>query len=195
MNVFEKPQTIDPDILKNLGPLAPLAGVWEGEKGLDVSASKEGPVETLYRERVTFEPLGPVVNGPQVLYGLRYSMVAWPLGQKDPFHEEVGYWLWDSQAKQVMRCFIVPRAVVVNAGGSAEQQATSFTLSADVGSETFGVMSNPFLDQAFKTVRYELTVKVLSPEQWSYEEDTQLQIQGQTSIFHHTDTNVLTKSG
>ena len=118
---------------------------------------------------------------------------AWPLGQENPFHEEVGYWLLDSQAKQVMRCFIVPRAVVVNAGGSAEPQATTFTLSADVGSETFGVMSNPFLDTAFKTVRYELTVTIQGKEQWSYKEDTQLQIHGQPSLFHHTDKNVLTK--
>lgn len=193
MDVFGKPTSIDSNIANNLGPLATLAGVWEGDKGLDVAPSKQGSVETAYRERVTFKPLGPVVNGAQVLYGLRYATVAWPLGQEDPFHEEVGYWLWDSQATQVMRCFIVPRAVVVNAGGTVDPKATTFTLAAEVGSETFGVMSSPFLDVAFKTVRYELIVNILGNEQWSYEEDTQLQIQGQPSLFHHTDKNILTK--
>ncbi|MDR4484343.1 MAG: heme-binding beta-barrel domain-containing protein [Nitrospirales bacterium] len=52
-----------------------------------------------------------------MLYGLRYSTVAWPLIQEQPFHEEVGYWLWDAATQQVMRCFMVPRGVLVNAGG------------------------------------------------------------------------------
>ena len=75
MDVFEKPNNPDPNIIENLGPLGPLVGIWEGEKGVDVAPSRQGPVETPFRERVTFEPLGPVVNGPQVLYGLRYAMV------------------------------------------------------------------------------------------------------------------------
>ena len=152
MDVFNKPTAIDEDILKNLGPLTPLAGIWEGEEGIDISPSRSGPVETKFRERLTFDPMGPVVNGPQVLYGLRYTKTAWPLGEKKPFHEEVGYWLWDAQSRQVMRCFIVPRGVTVLAGGPADPKATCFELGAEVGSETFGINSNPFLDQAFKTV-------------------------------------------
>jgi len=158
MDVFHKPITIDEDIVKNLGPLTPLAGTWEGEKGIDISPSRTGHIETQFRERLTFEPMGPVVNGPQVLYGLRYVTVAWPLGQEKPFHEEVGYWLWDARSQQVMRCFIVPRGVTVQAGGLADPEATKFEMAADVGSETFGITSNPFLDQAFKTVYFKVTV-------------------------------------
>jgi hypothetical protein len=29
-DVYTEPSDIDPDTLKNLGPLAPLAGIWEG---------------------------------------------------------------------------------------------------------------------------------------------------------------------
>lgn len=193
MDVFEKPSSIDEDIVKNLGPLAALAGIWEGDQGVDVAPSREGPKETRFRERITFEPLGPVVNGPQVLYGLRYATVAWPLGEEKPFHEEVGYWLWDGNARQVMRFFIVPRGVTVIAGGMADPQAKTFEMKAEVGSETFGVMSNPFLDKAFKTVRYNLTV-IVHPEGWfSYEEDTHLKIQGAKEIFHHTDKNRLNR--
>ena len=193
MNVYEKPSSIDTDILKNLGPLTRLAGQWEGEQGVDVAPSKNGQIETKFRERITLEPLGPVVNGPQVLYGLRYSTVAWPLGGDTPFHEEVGYWLWDPNAKQVMRCFIVPRGVAVQAGGQAEAEAKSFDLIAEVGSQTFGVLSNPFLDQAFKTVRYTLNVTIHDTGKFSYLEDTQLQINGQTDVFHHTDQNTLSR--
>lgn len=191
MNVFTKPDPIDADAEKNLGPLRALAGIWESDRGVDVAPSSNGPVETNFRERITFEPVGPVVNGPQVLYGLRYATVAWPLGAENPFHEEVGYWLWDAQAKQVMRCFIVPRGVTVQAGGQAEPEATTFTLAAEAGSDTFGILSNPFLDQAFKTVRYELTVIIEQPNTFRYSEDTQLRIQGQSELFHHTDQNTL----
>ncbi len=191
MNVFEKPDSVDENIVKNLGPLTPLAGIWEGAQGLDVSPSKNGPIETPYRERITFEPLGPVVNGPQVLYGLKYATVAWPLEEENPFHEETGYWLWDAKARQVMRCFIVPRGVLVNAGGISEAQSKTFEMTAEVGSEIFGILSNPFLDKAFKTVRYELSVTVHDEKSFSYAEDTQLKIHGLSEIFHHRDKNTL----
>jgi len=58
------------DLLKHLGPLAPLAGIWEGEKGDDTAPSDARGVErNRYRERVTFEPIGPVHNHEQCLYG------------------------------------------------------------------------------------------------------------------------------
>ena len=108
------------DIVKNLGPLASLAGIWEGDKGIDFSRIHSKETTTKYRERIVFEPLGPVNNGPQQLYGLRYSMTCWRLGESEGFHEEVGYWLWDAGNKQVLRCFMVPRGVLINAGGDAE---------------------------------------------------------------------------
>jgi hypothetical protein len=181
------------EIIKNLGPLAPLAGHWEGNEGIDVSPSKKGAVTTKFRELITFDPIGPVTNGPQALYGLKYTTTAWSLGDVEPFHEEVGYWLWDADAQQVMRCFIVPRGVTVNAGGSVAADAKSFSLRADVGSEIYGVMSNPFLDKAFKTVCYTLKVTINDDGSFSYQEDTQLAIQGLSDIFHHTDQNRLNK--
>jgi len=191
MDVYAKPGSIDQDVVRNLGPLAPLAGTWVGDQGIDVAPSREGPVETPFRERLTLEPVGPVVNGPQVLYGLRYATTAWPIGEDAPFHEEVGYWLWDPSAEQVMRFFMVPRGVTVAAGGPATANAKSFAMVAEVGSETFGVLSNPFLDEAFKTVRYELQITVHDDGSFSYAEDTVLQIPGETEHFHHTDRNTL----
>jgi len=195
MDVFNKPTAVDEDVIKNLGPLTPLAGTWEGEDGIDISPSRTGSVETKFRERLTFEPMGPVVNGPQVLYGLRYATVAWPLGQEKPFHEEVGYCVWDARSQQVMRCFIVPRGVTVQAGGLADPKATMFEMAAEVGSDTFGITSNPFLDQAFKTVYFKVTVTIHDHNRFSYSEDTQLKIDGLADIFHHTDQNTLVRSG
>ena len=195
MDVFQKPGTIDTEIVKNLGALAALSGTWEGDQGLDIAPTKNGQSETKFRERMTFEPIGPIVNGRQVLYGLRYATVVWPLREEKPFHEEVGYWLWDPNEQLVLRCFIVPRGIVVNAGGKADPQGKGFELTAEVGSETFGILSSPFLDQAFKTVRYKLKVMLQGDGQFSYFEDTQLIIHGRDGVFHHTDQNALTRLG
>jgi hypothetical protein len=193
MDIYAKPNLIDEDVAKNLGPFQPLLGNWEGGKGIDVSPSKKGPVETKFRERITFEPLGPVVNGPQVLYGLNYTTTAWPLGEDKAFHAEVGYWLWDAREKQVIRCFMVPRAVTVLAGGTAEPDAKAFTMLAEAGSDSYGILSNRFLIETFKTVRYELKVTINDDGSFSYAEDTQLKLRGQKTVFHHTDQNTLIK--
>lgn len=183
------------DKTPSFGPLTLLAGTWEGDKGYDTSPSKDrGTKTTRFRELIKFDPFGPVYNHKQVLYGLRYSTTAWPLGEANPFHEELGYWLWDIREKQVLRCFIVPRGVTVMAGGTVEPNAKQFELFAEVGSQTYGICSNKFLDREFKTVRYELQVTVHDNQSFSYEEDTQLQIKGQTDIFHHTDRNTLIRS-
>src|SRR4051794_16914231 len=102
-----------------LGPLGGLIGTWEGDQGIDISYHhSEGKVgETPYREHVEFKPFGPVVNGKQDLFGLDYRMAAYRLGEDEPFHTEVGYWLWDGANGQVMRSFMVPRGMVVIAGG------------------------------------------------------------------------------
>ena len=43
------------DTLANLGPLAPLAGKWYGEDGVDTHPEAEGPVAEPYHETWTFE--------------------------------------------------------------------------------------------------------------------------------------------
>jgi len=103
-------------------------------------------------ERITFEPIGQVRNHEQVLYGLRYATVARPIGETNPFHEEVGYWLWDPAERQILRCFLVPRGVALIAGGTAEPTDTIFSLVAEAGSTTYGICSNRFLEKEFKTV-------------------------------------------
>lgn len=193
MDIYAKPPRIDDDVVKNLGPIAPLAGAWEGDRGIDIAPARSGPSETKFRERMEFDPMGPVSNGPQTLYGLRYRTTAWPLGEEGAFHEEVGYWLWDPNDSYIYRCFIVPRAVNVLAGGEAKPDARSFHLEAEVGSHTFGISSNPFLDKAFKTVRYVLDVDFISDTEFHYREDTQLKILDSPDIFHHTDENTLKK--
>ncbi len=182
----------DEEMLKNLGPLAKLAGVWEGDQGIDIAPSPtRGSLETPYRERIVFEAMGPVDNHEQQLYGLRYSTAAYRHGEDEAFHEELGYWLWDGQEGQVLRCFLVPRGVTILAGGDAAAGDLSFSIAAEVGSQTYGISSNRFLDREFKTVRYELTVTIEHSNSFRYEEDTQLLLKGLSQPFHHLDSNTL----
>ncbi len=181
------------DIIANLGPLAALAGEWQGDQGIDTSRIHGKKTITKYREKITFEPMGPVNNGPQALYGLRYSTICWPLDKEDPFHEELGYWMWDSDRKQVLRSFVVPRAVVINAGGFAEADSKSFHLEAEAGSPTYGVLSNRYLDDSYKTKRYSLNVTTHDDGTFSYWENTELWIPVDQEIFSHTDENTLKK--
>lgn len=183
--------------IRNLGPLASFAGVWEGDKGKDESPDDDRVTieHNAFRERIVLEPIGLVENHEQSLYGLRYAKTAWRLGVDDSFHEEVGYWLWDAEAKQVMLTFIVPRGVTVLAGGTVEPDAKTMKLSAEVGSEVFGICSGPFLDEEFKTVRYDIELTVNDDGSFSYSQNTQLQIKGQSEVFAHTDENTLRKIG
>ena len=130
------------DFAQDLGPIGALIGTWEGVKGDDIAPDDErGEENNKFREKMTFTPIGRVDNHEQVLYGLRYSTVAWRIGEPDPFHEEVGYWLWDSANQQVLRCFLVPRGVSVIAGGTVPSDAKAFRLTAEAGSSTYGICS------------------------------------------------------
>lgn len=180
------------EIVARLGPLAPLAGTWEGDEGVDESpSSTRGRMETRFRERIIFEPMGPVDNHEQQLFALRYFRVAFRINESEPFHEDQGYWLWDAARGQVMRGFVVPRGVTILAGGDAAESDRGFSLSAQVGAQVYGISSNPFLEEEFKTVRYELEVAILSPTEFRYAEDTQLLLKGHSEPFHHRDLNRL----
>jgi len=181
--------------MKNWGPLGPLAGNWQGDKGLDVSHSYSmgGTKENPYREEVSFDPFGPVDNGTQSLYGLDYRMKAWRIGEDEPFHMEVGYWLWDAERNLVMRIFMPPRGVAILAGGEAGPDAKSFSLSATKGEETFGLLQNPYLMEAARMVEYQLSCSIGDDGSFSYEEDTVMEMRVQPGVYHHTDKNTLTK--
>ncbi len=181
---------------EDLGPLAPLVGTWEGSKGLDVSFhNDDGTIaDTAFRERVTFSPFGPVDNGEQCLYGLDYRMAAWRGDEEDPFHTEVGYWLWDAANGQVMRCFMVPRGSTLIAGGDATPGSKSFTMRAELGSPTYGILSNVWLDKNAKTTAYEVTITI-GDDEWSYDETTTVDHARCAEPVAHTDRNTLRRAG
>jgi len=191
------------DTLANLGPLRPLAGVWTSAGGADVhpvgaGSDITGPVvdgneHNVFVERYERQPIDPQTNGPQLFYGLRYHTHIVKPGEVETFHDQVGYWLWEPAAKTVLHTLAIPRGQVVLAAGPAEPDVTDFEVSAVRASETFGILSNPFLDRAFQTVSFRLRVTVHDDGTWSYEEHTQLRMPDRDGVVDHVDRNTLTR--
>jgi hypothetical protein len=179
------------------GPLQALIGEWEADTGgLDTAYShaREAVFETPYREKLSMKPFGPVANGRQSLYGLDYKTAMWRGNEENPFHTEVGYWLWDGATGEVLRGFVVPRGITVLAGGFAAADATTFTLRADLGGANYTIGENQYLAKNASTVSYEVTITT-TPDSWSYDETTMLKMTEIPELFAHTDHNTMRRVG
>jgi hypothetical protein len=193
-DIYTEPEP-DPDTLANLGPLAPMAGLWIGSQGLDVHPKPDGPEKQVFIENYELQPIDAQTNGPQLFYGLRYHTRIFKPDDPETFHDQVGYWLWEPAAGALLQTVAIPRGQVAMAAGSANPNAKSFRLEAIRGSLTNGIVSGPFLEYAFRTETYTITVTINADGTWSYEQDTVLIIPGQAEPFHHTDRNTLRKVG
>jgi hypothetical protein len=194
-DIFTEPQGYSVNTLENLGPLTGMAGIWEGERGLDIKPKADGPKKQIYTERIELQPIDPQTNGPQLYYGLRYHLHITKPDQIKSYHDQVGYWLWEPATNTVVHTLTTPRGLIAMALGTAAAEAKQFECFAKISDPTAGISSNPFLNYAFKTTEYRIMVTFLEDGTWSYEQDTVMQIHGQDTPFHHLDTNVLTKVG
>jgi len=190
LDIYTEPEDFDLDTLRNLGPLAALAGTWEGQ-GTDTHPVATGSEDEPFRERIVFEPIDPQPNGPQLLYGLRYHVHVNKLDEPMTFHDQVGYWLWEPATGAILQTLGIPRGQVAMAAGTAKPGDRRFTVKATLGSATAGIVSAPFLDQNFKTVEYTFTMTVNDDGTLAYEQDTVIQIRGRSELHHHVDKNVL----
>ena len=193
-DIYTEPEP-DPETLANLGPLTPLAGLWTSAEGMDVNPKADGPEHQPFIEQYELQPIDAQTNGPQLFYGLRYHTRIVKPDDPETFHDQVGYWLWEPATGAILLTLSIPRGQTAMAVGHAAPDAKSFTLEAVRGSLTNGIISNPFLEQAFRTDRYTIKVDVHADGTWSYEQDTLLIIPGQSEPFHHTDRNRLRKIG
>lgn len=180
------------DTLANLGPLRPLAGVWQGDEGLDINPKAEGPERNHYTERFVAEPIDAQANGPQVYYGLRYAMRALKPGELATFHDQVGYLLWEPVTSTVVMTLAIPRGQVAMAGAMVDPSAREFTLRARADDSCFRISSNPFLEAAFRTTAWDITFTIEDDNCWRYEQVTTLVVSGQ-GPFEHRDSNRLVR--
>jgi hypothetical protein len=138
------------------------------------------------------KPFGPVDNGRQSLYGLDYKSAMWRGDEENPFHTEVGYWLWDGATGEVLRGFVVPRGITVLAGAiGVAPDATSFTLRAKLGDPRYGICENDYLAQQASSTDYEATITANEDGTWSYAELTTLRMTQFPEPFGHSDANTL----
>ena len=202
-DIYTETEGGEPDTLANLGPLRPMAGVWRSVAGDnihpvgpgsdDVSEAEisAGTTQQTYIEHYELQPTDPQNNGPQLFYGLRYHIHIVKPGEVETFHDQVGYWLWEPAARQVTHMLAIPRAQVAMASGPAEPDATTFEVTATDGHEHYGILSNPFIDRAFKTLSFVIRVTANPDGTWSYYEDTVMQLPDRAEPFHHIDQNTL----
>ncbi|MGR4890937.1 FABP family protein [Sphingopyxis sp. LARHCG72] len=192
-DIFTEPEDVDPETLANLGPLLRLAGVWEGERGVDVNPKADGPETRKYYERIEMQPIDPQANGPQLFYGLRYHVHINTREEDITFHDQVGYWLYEAATGLILQTLAIPRGQIAIAAGHAKPGDKKLVVKAERGQTEYGICSTTFLDLAFRTDSYELTVDFHDDGSWSYISDTMLMVKGRDELFQHRDHNRLTK--
>ena len=130
-DIYTEPSDLDGNTLAQLGPLRRMAGLWRGEKGVDVKPKAQGPKTQVYVEHYELQPIDPQTNGPQVFYGLRYHVHINTPEEQITFHDQVGYWLWEPATGLVLQTVAIPRGQVAIAAGHAEPDARKLILKAD----------------------------------------------------------------
>lgn len=179
----------------NYGPLAALIGIWKGDKGIDRAPEPNAEERNPYYESIVFEAGGDVENAEeQVLAVVRYHQVVRRKSNDEVFHDQVGYWLWDSSDDTIVENFTIPRAVAVVAGGKLGQpesleEELVFKVSAETGSLEFGIVQAPFMFSKAKTTAFSHTLTVKG-EEMRYSQTTVLDIYEKKS-YDHTDVNTL----
>lgn len=178
----------------NYGPLALLIGVWEGDKGVDKAPEKDGEERNLFYETILFEAIGDVTNAEeQTLAVLRYHQVVHRKSNGKVFHNETGYWSWDSRNGEIVQSFAIPRSVAVVAGGKASVDpqnpaATIFEVRAADGDADWGIAQAPFMREKARTVAFTHKI-IVEGDAMQYSQSTLLDIYGRS--YDHTDINRL----
>jgi len=179
----------------DFGPLEDLIGVWEGGTGVDVAPEPDGTETNPYYETITYSAAGNVTNAEiQNLSVVHYHQIVSRKSDGEVFHNETGYWMWDSDTKTVMHSLVIPRAVCVLAGGkfTGEKDADGrivINVAASLDDESWKIIQSPFMLENARTREFRQEV-LIGHGRLSYSETTILDIYGKE--FEHTDQNELT---
>lgn len=180
---------------QRLGPLTGLVGEWEGDVGVDLSYHNEDDEtgETTYFEKAWFKPIPAQINGLQRLEGLNYGMTAWRHGEEAmiPFHDEVGFLLWDKANGQVMRDVVFGRGIAILAGSDAGPRDTVLHFDATPGDPAYGILQNKYLLERAELTGFTSTFTLNDDGTLTYTSDLVLRLAAIGAEMHHTDTNTL----
>lgn len=180
---------------QRLGPLTPLIGDWEGNVGIDLSYHNKDDVtqETSYFEKASFHPIPLQENGKQAIEGLNYKMTAWRHGEEamDPFHDEVGYLLWEKSTQQVMRVVVFGRGIAMMAGATAQPRDKSIHFKAMPGDPCYGILQNKHLMEHAELKSFESVFTFNDDGTFTHTSDILLRLTSIGKEMHHTDRNTL----
>src|SRR3546814_16778469 len=107
------------------------------------------------------QPIDAQANGPQLFYGLRYHVHINTPEEDIAFHDQVGYWLYEPATGLILQTLAIPRGQIAIAAGHAEPDAKRLVLTAERGTSEYGICSTTFLELAFRTDKYQITVDFL----------------------------------
>ena len=175
------------------GPLELLIGSWNGDKGLDIAPEPGGSEKNPYFESIIFSQAGAVTNAEsQALAALHYRQIVRRKSDGNVFHDQTGYWIWDSKSELVMHSFSIPRGVCVLAGGHYSEMIApvglELNVSAREGDAKWSLVQSPFMQENAKTTAFRQQLLV-STNELAYSQTTLLDIYGRA--FEHTDNNEL----
>ena len=181
---------------QKLGPLTPLVGEWEGNVGVDLSYQNKDDVtlQTSYFEKARFKPIPMQENGRQSMEGLTYQLTAWRHGEEamDPFHDEIGYLLWDKANGQVIRSVVFGRGIAILAGADAKARDKEIHFKATPGDPCYGILQNKYLLERAELKSFESTFKFNDDGSFTHSSDIVLKLAALNGEeMHHTDTNTL----
>lgn len=181
---------------QKLGPLTPLVGEWEGNVGVDLSYQNKDDVtlETSYFEKASFKPIPIQENGQQSIEGLKYHSTAWRHGEEamDPFHDEVGYLLWDKKNGQVIRSVVFGRGIAILAGADAKPRDKEIHFKATPGDPCYGILQNKYLLERAELRSFTSTFKFNDDGTFTHSSDLVLKLMAlKGEEMHHTDVNTL----
>lgn len=179
-----------------LGPLTPLVGEWEGDIGVDLSYHNKDDetTKTSYFEKMWFKPIPVQENGQQSMEGLTYKSTAWRHGEEamNPFHDEVGYLLWDKAHGQVIRSVVFGRGIAIQAGADAKPHDTEIHFKATPGDPSYGILQNKYLMERAQLKSFESTFKFNDDGTFTHSSDIILKLAALKGLeMHHTDINTL----
>jgi len=178
----------------NYGPLKELIGVWKGDKGLDIAPDPDGIEKNPYYETISYSGIGDVKNAEsQVLSVVHYRQIVQRKSNDKIFHDQTGYWMWDSKTEVIMHSLTIPRGVCVLAGGIYNSEETSdncviLEVEADVNDKNWQIIQSPFMQNNARSIEFRYRAKV-GNNKLTYAQTTMVKIYD--DIFEHTDKNEL----
>lgn len=176
------------------GPLYPLIGVWQGDRGMDVSAEREGEEMSPYSEIMTILPVGDATNAEeQILVALSYTQIVTKKSTGQVFHHQTGYWYFEKATGEVLYSLAIPRAVSVLAKGKAvvTGNRTEISVHAEAADKNYGIIESTFMATKASTRAFDMKVTI-DGDTLSYSMNTLIDIYSKKN-FAHTDENTLNR--